>query len=1204
MATFLVDPTKFQAEGALVNWVESVRRLSVPGVNIQGQNFRPTIQLRWMLKGELGLPTEPFQIWSRPHSLRDGTKRLDFSQTSLLFQSMTAITWPDGAMGSVTVQIAAPSGGFIAAFAGSPSISSVVAIQSVTAGATSVSLSASFIDGLLVSSGISVSGVQGVTPDALSQADGWTKVETVGLPVKEADWAAFSRQGTKQGLEGAETDAFSAAIDRLKRGAPPLGWASLLASGTPAPNWRAPDFDALVNEANGELMDRLRDVAANFSPGEQAAQKQTMAIPAPANSAGQSMTTDSSDGQVSPLSMTFLAAGTDPFLSLTLGFGTAYPLVNADDFKRRVDFRITAHWEKGLDGQSAPLDMAALIPLPGAPPAPPPPANLVAQMLGWLKPELSDGPWRASARVAWDRPPAIPLFRTVSFAAARVGLAPAEPVAALMQKRRAGGFAPIVINSPNPDDPESWRLNFIDHELPVAANPGTRSLLYGAAVQDIYGQWTPWKTVNLAMTQPDLDQVRLASAKLTPQVPASGAICPATLEVEFLWDWSVRTPGLIRFAGQLFVAAEHGSPAPPGPPGGLSRSLGGAEPFLEVKFAGDVPSVPGATIIGLTADGEGQALFGPAQGTEARRYRLTVPGFSLNFDATGHIGLSLWAQAQERIAPQRLGAWSANPIVVSTSDPRPPVVPIEHVAFSSLPDAAGEAHARIAWTAQPNSAGYFIYESDETQVLRALGRPEPTPSQTLDDRLKIIKDNFAAIPRRAFTRLNSTALTGTSHDVVLPRGSTAIHLYIIIGSSAGQVESDWPTSPDALIALATPHIMVPAPPMLEVQRVLDEMTVPPSFKARLSVATRPGPRVKKIDLHRVRVDDAAKELDTMGPPLLRLENSGGGWIVAKNSDAFATDFITGATGTDAPDGSWRRVWYRAVAWTGPDATRGGLPGRSPASSAAWIVIPPADPPALSALLLGTGPAPPDIIAQWTSSAPVAKTPLGAHNLSVRATLPGAPAHFDPNDTVNRLLTFDSPLQSLPSAPPATGSGVWIVGTTAGVTTYRALIRRAALDDAIQFSVRLTDPLGRSGEVLATIDGGAVNPAPDLGTPTLTKITLPPPARLLLSFSSSSPRDATLDAQYRVRVTASFAPIPRRPPAVIEMALGEVPRPPLRNSATFGLFRQPGSGVDATYIVAAPPQVARFAIRITAPDGRFVEKIKTVSESRLPPLNPP
>jgi hypothetical protein len=131
--------------------------------------------------------------------------------------------------------------------------------------------------------------------------------------------------------------------------------------------------------------------------------------------------------------------------------------------------------------------------------------------------------------------------------------------------------------------------------------------------------------------------------------------------------------------------------------------------------------------------------------------------------------------------------------------------------------------------------------------------------------------------------------------------------------------------------------------------------MPPAFKAQLVINTRPGPRPKTIEIHRVRVDDAAKELDTMGPPIARLAATSGPWAVTTTPDPDYGAYITTVQGADGPTGSWKRVWYRATAWTAEDPTRGGLKGRSSASNAVWVVLPPTDPPVLSALSIGGGP---------------------------------------------------------------------------------------------------------------------------------------------------------------------------------------------------------------------------------------------------------
>lgn len=1190
MPNYIIDPTRFYAQGALVDWVSVIRRL---GIN-KDLPMQSTIQLRWMLRGDLGLPTEPFQVWVRPHSVQM-EQPLNFRQQSLLvFFNYNLVSWTNGSMTHVSVQVQAPSGGSILAFAGAPLLSNVTTMVNLLPGNTTVNLSATMIEGLLVSPGVTVTAVRGSETGSLAQSAGWTLVEIVGLPVDKGTWGGIGQHGDPQGMVGSLVDGPTAAVQRLTRGAPPVGWAPTIAPTIPAPSWSAPNFGDLVNEVNGALLNQLRGIIAGFAPNQQAAQTVVQAIPPPQNSAGETMTVESSNAEVSPLAMLFLATNTDPFLSLVLGFGTAYPPIptTAVAALPRYDYRITAHWEKGLDGHSPPLDLAAIIPAPTVALPPLSPANLVTQNLGSLRPLASDGDWRSSTRISWDRPPESQLFRNVSFAVARSGLTPPAAAIALMQKRRSGGLCPIAINTATatPPDPLAWQLHAIDRELPIPSNPGSRSVKYATAMQDIYGQWSPWVAIDAAMAQPEPEQVRIVSAKLTPTPPGSGSVCPTTLEIEFLWDWRIRRPDRIRFAGRLYPAAEQGSPPPSlAVPAGLDRAIGGGGAVLEITFVGEVPSAAGATILGLNEGGDQQVAFGPAQGDEARRYRLKLPGFSLDFGVSGHIGLALWAQCQERIAPNRTSVWSEHPCVTATADPRPPIVAIDHVSLTSLPDAAGQGHARIAWAAQPGATGYFIYESDETQILSASGLPEPVPTQTLDARLLILKNAFNANPaglRRNFTRLNAKALTGSNQDVSLPRGSRAIHLYVVLGISAGQVESNWPSGPnakDALIAIAAPHIMNPAPPWLEVRRD------PTGLKAQLQITTRPGPRVKKVDLHRVRVDDAAQELDTMGPPIARIQASGSGWTVTETIDPQGTSSIQTIAGEDSPPGSWRRVWYRAVAWTAQDDTRGGLPGRSPASTAAWVVIPPADPPPISPLVLGTGATPAEVIVQWTSAAPLKRTPLGPHTLAVRASVVGAAIGTPP------LLSLDSSLDKLGTAAPVTGSGVWVVSSSPTLVTYRALIRRSDLTDAVRVAVRITDPLGRLGEALTTIAPGSVNPAPDLSGLKLHKVALPPPPKLMLQFQSNAPLKPTLDGDYKVRVTLiRKGPLfPPLPPIVVELPLAAVPIVAPASPISLGLYRLPGRGT-VTYVAVTSLPVLRFIVQITAPDGQSVQQTQVVS----------
>jgi len=196
-----------------------------------------------------------------------------------------------------------------------------------------------------------------------------------------------------------------------------------------------------------------------------------------------------------------------------------------------------------------------------------------------------------------------------------------------------------------------------------------------------------------------------------------------------------------------------------------------------------------------------------------------------------------------------------------------------------MADSAGLHHARLEWPAASGATGYFVYTTTEEKLRADRGMPSAPKSHTLSQRLAALRAAFAADPsRRSFTRVNAQPVPGTSMQVTLPRGSKEIHLYVVLGLSAGQVESAWPALGDPglrkrPIAYAAPQQVLPAPPDLEASRVLDDSAVPPAYRAQLQVRSKPGAAVTRIDLHRVRVPEAALALDTMGPPIAKLAGS-------------------------------------------------------------------------------------------------------------------------------------------------------------------------------------------------------------------------------------------------------------------------------------------------------------------------------------------
>jgi hypothetical protein len=107
---YIVDQTVFHAEGAVISWTAAAQRLNIP----VWAPLPTVIELRWMLSADLGMPTEPFTVWARQHTAGSTWQPLTISQQQLLFLGLAElVTWSQGSVSSVSVDVRAPSGGCI-----------------------------------------------------------------------------------------------------------------------------------------------------------------------------------------------------------------------------------------------------------------------------------------------------------------------------------------------------------------------------------------------------------------------------------------------------------------------------------------------------------------------------------------------------------------------------------------------------------------------------------------------------------------------------------------------------------------------------------------------------------------------------------------------------------------------------------------------------------------------------------------------------------------------------------------------------------------------------------------------------------------------------------------------------------------------------------------------------------------------------------
>lgn len=1223
MADLIVDPSRFLLLGAVTDWLtvfrRHVQRASQPRDIASARKLALTrlVQLRWVTAPEIGYPTEPFRVWRRPALPMEGEKPVEWTPRNLFGFRILAFSRPQL---YVRMLINSSGGGTVAAYAGAPFASAAVDVHTLQPFFQTVVMAGPAVQCVVLSPGNDVQSITGL--DAVAARDGrWELVEVVGLPVGD-DWSGVHHLDAPQGLAGALGDPRDAALDRFRRGAPFYGWSEQIAPTVQAPPWTLAEPKAMLHVMDDNMLEPLRQMVTTHAPVDQGDFTVTHTLPLVGGGG------DPANAEFRPLQTLLFGAATDPLASLVSGFGTAFEDVDippislgdrklfGDPTRSDWDFMVTARYERGLDGNSDPVEYAAIVFAPGVAAPPPVPTNIVATTDGLRSPAVTDDDWRGVVRVAWDRLADTLPFRVGSYAFARAQQSPAGPVTALMDVRpRDTALQPISATT-SPAQQALGRLQALDERHAIATVPDPNALLYAVAHQDLFGLWSGWSTAPLAIGEPPVQAVAILSTRLDV-TPAVAGACPATLVFEFAWDWATRSPERIEFVGRLYSQARLGDPPPAGGvPAGVQTALaGGPGAVLEIGYGGlpeaaPTSGAPGvtATVSYLTLDGKGfEAL--PVATAGPRRYRVTVTGFALDFDAAQRIGLALYARAVEHRAPQRTGDWSTQPAVASAADPRPPVIVIEHedVLLTSMADAAGLHHARLEWPAAAGAAGYFVYTTTETKLRADRGMPDAERSLTLSERLAALRDAFAANPdRRSFTRVNAQPTSATSIQVTLPRGSREIHLYVVLGASAGQVESAWPAPGDPAlrkrpIAYAAPQVVLPSPPDLEVSRVLDASVSPPAFRAQLRVRSKPGAAVTRVDLHRVRVPEAAIALDTMGPPIARLTGSTAQFVVTPTTspEPGVSQALGTITGRDEVSGSWKRVFYRAVAWAGDDPARGLYGGRSPASSLRAVVVPPADPPDLSPLAWWwPGGALGDAQVDFTTLAPLAETELGPHRLRVEVLAEHADGSTETLFSHPAVAGDGDRLDRLDAAPPPAGAhGVWRTdGAAAGQTALHLLARRASTDDRLRVRVLLTDPLGRATERLLEVPAGVPLPEPDIIDPSVVAV---PGKGFLLTFTTTVPVPSTPIGPYVLGVTYTSRarlplpppfPRPRGLPVSVSMPLADIRKlRPLEDifadPAAIPLRRSAAGQAGTTIAVALRGTGGSVAISLASPDGR-------------------
>jgi hypothetical protein len=1037
--TRYVQPAWLFGETTRIDWASLNKGLNLP---VSGDDLRPMQLLRWALHPDIGLPTAPFTIWTRPESPKADppTTAVGLPVTAVTPSAsrdiaLTAAAW------RVTLVVDTPSGSLtINGYDGAGSRICGTTIDTGAAG-QSVSLTGSGIVRVRATGSGTIHSAGFVSVSAYANLPDWQPLEIVGLPVGDDAGSAGPYPAGPQGMASPTLSPTAAAIDRLRRAAPRLGWpAPATGSG---PVWAAPDPTVLVKTYQSTLVaDLITMLTGAPDPTSHAAYRISSDLADPQDQRNPETTTNTlgtSTASVPPLGLLSLACHGDPYAAISLGFATAYPtpqpvlthVVPPTDFMVSVPHTFTLR--AGKARQPFAGELAAFF-APVAPARPAAPAHLGGTLgLGGPRPGGRDEPRISSVAVSWDRPQtSAGSMEAVSDVVARTP--PIGSPNLLVPVRPNAAAVPFVPAQPtNPTPAQAARVTFADGVFPDPAQP-TGDYTYLVCGQNRWGLWSEWSIATMTPPADTPQQPLLVAVGLDlTDAAETGSSRSALLRLDLSWDWHDRTPATIEVAAEFVAVAT----APPAVPPTLAFVPTGSAGPLVVSWASGTEDTPTASLpdTTITRSEPAQAKDDTTPPDDVGRYRIDLP-VTLDFSSGNDLRLACWIRGTERFSGLTSDWTSARS--AQLSNPIPPVAPGPPgpVTWAALPDALGVSRAHLVWTAD-TTIQYVVYHADENALLALAGHPAPDLTMLPTARAAAL-DAVVRVEnvRDAFLRVNADPISGGSYEVELPRGSELLHGFVVLGRSAAGVESEWPTTPPVTVGgrgytlMGIPRINAPRPPALSA-------SANGGASVTVHVAPTAADAVARVDIHRTALARLASDVGSMGPAITSLTPTSDGSV----------DY------SDPVTPAWRPYVYRAVAWGATDDANGLRTAASAASKPQAVLVVPTTPPSVTgAALVAAVSAVPSYV-RFTTDAPPIVTQRGRFPLQVTFTY--VDSFGNPNQS-----TLRTTLDALPSltAEPTNADTAFIRADAIGV-----VVPPEASATLHQVQIVLTDPLGRAQE---------------------------------------------------------------------------------------------------------------------------------------------
>jgi hypothetical protein len=658
------------------------------------------------------------------------------------------------------------------------------------------------------------------------------------------------------------------------------------------------------------------------------------------------------------------------------------------------------------------------------------------------------------------------------------------------------GLPPLNPDPDTPPDLQNPAFSDVEAALPLAA-PAMNNR-YLVAAQDIFGQWSNWVETDTvlppaAVTKPALIDATFLYAASIAEPPSP--VIPASLRIDFGWNWEDRAPGQIRFTGQ-FVPAPVNSLNPPFLGGFATKNSGPIGPPVVLTFAytGVNPDTVSPTQViptitsGHASNGPVTTLAGPPASPPANpnqmRYRVELTGIQLDFSASNEIDFLLYATATEEVQP---GVWSdatdqptsnTSPAppplligkIVRSFDPNPPTVTFTPpvISWTALPDATGTARGVLEWEADPTASGYFVWEATESALLHILppgspgGTPEPpadTPYATRANTLKSLVTAWQDQSLQGFARLTQDPISDHRTEIALPGSASTLYAFRISAIGNNNVESG--RSPEVAI-FGVPRRNVPGTPRLLLR---SNAGSPPGLQVIVLPVASSAPSAG-FRLFRVRSQALSQNASSMGPA--KIDEFSPLWEDYA-SVTLAGNLLQGKAVLDpAAIPSWYPYYYRATAVGAQDLANGLYSGESPYSSVQPAEVLPAGPPMIASFHLQVIPLSKVAIVSLTTDLPAAAaSPVGPALVELLQLVPPSPAGPLVQNRILSIAPDQIPVGVIvppPIHPPLSVHRMVRTAPDGNEHWTLSLLVSYTNAEAGSFILRLTDPLARQSTV--------------------------------------------------------------------------------------------------------------------------------------------